>query len=211
MSYMTLNPNGTIGINTTTPDANTKLEVNGNIAGGSTNLDLGGASMSGYLSNIGWGTLIGINRSRGNRESDFFNFGGGGAGAGDGGFRFYVADYSDTNPVLDISAIGNTTINGTLAVNGASAMINGSTVCTSANGACSSGTIGGSGTAGKIPRYTTSGTVLGDSSISSDGVSSTANGNFSVTSNLDVSGTATVAGWDSQFYIQTDNETEAAS
>ncbi len=43
--------------------------------------------------------------------------------------------------------------------------------------------LGGSGTIGRIPRFTAA-TTLGDSSISSDGVSSTANGNFFVTGNI---------------------------
>jgi hypothetical protein len=43
------------------------------------------------------------------------------------------------------------------------------------------GSIGGSGTAGYVPRYTTNGTTLGNSSLTSDGNSTTANGNFFTT------------------------------
>jgi hypothetical protein len=105
--------NGSVGIGTGTINANETLQVNGNVALGSGNLDLGGASVAGFLNGIGgWGTLIGINRSRGNRESDFINFGGLGAGQNDGGFQFYVADTSDTNPVMSISANGTINVRG---------------------------------------------------------------------------------------------------
>ena len=59
--------------------------------------------------------------------------------------------------------------------------------------AAASGGISGSGTTGKIPRFTSS-TALGDSSISSDGVSSTANGNFFTTGNVNVTGNVNAAG-----------------
>ena len=57
--------------------------------------------------------------------------------------------------------------------------------CFRVNGTCIGGGGIGPGTAGRIPRWTTT-TTLGDSSIASDGVSATANGNFSVTNNLNV-------------------------
>jgi hypothetical protein len=46
------------------------------------------------------------------------------------------------------------------------------------------GSIGGSGTAGNVPRFSTNGTTLGNSSLTSDGNSTTANGNFFVTNSL---------------------------
>ncbi|MFA6278843.1 MAG: tail fiber domain-containing protein [Candidatus Paceibacterota bacterium] len=60
------------------------------------------------------------------------------------------------------------------------------TGCFKVNGTCitsGGGTIGGSGTVGYVPRYTPNGTTLGNSTITSDGSSSTANGNFFVTGN----------------------------
>ena len=58
--------------------------------------------------------------------------------------------------------------------------------CFMVNGVCinTSGGISGSGTVNYIPRFTPNGTTLGNSTLSSDGLSSTANGNFFVTGNL---------------------------
>lgn len=53
-------------------------------------------------------------------------------------------------------------------------------------GTCGSG-VGGSGTSGYVPRFTNS-TTLGNSSLTSDGKSTTANGNFFITGALNTSG-----------------------
>jgi uncharacterized small protein (DUF1192 family) len=69
---------------------------------------------------------------------------------------------------------------GGMGINSGSAYCIGASCITSWAQAGAGGSMGGSGTAGSIPRFT-AGTTLGNSSITSDGVSSTASGNLFVT------------------------------
>ena len=75
----------------------------------------------------------------------------------------------------NLTVNGNTTVAGTLTVSSSGIKFNDGTTLTTATGG-----IGGSGTTGYVPRYTAAST-LSNSSITSDGVSSTANGNFFTT------------------------------
>ena len=104
-------------------------------------------------------------------------------GVGDGG----AAIYNDNGTYKKLMVVGNSSAGGSrevgiwdnLTVNG---KVTATQYCIGASCITSwtSGSISGSGTAGKIPRFT-SATALGDSSISSDGASATVTGNMFIT------------------------------
>jgi hypothetical protein len=102
---------------------------------------------------------------------------------------FSFHNYDDTVNILSMLntgnvGIGTTTPSEKLVVNGnvkSSGFCINSSCITSWAQAGSGSWIGGSGTAGKIPRYTPDGTTLGNSSLTSDGNSATATGNFFIT------------------------------
>ena len=161
---------GSVGIGTQSPGA--KLEVSGNSTFGSENgpIMVTSASVPSKKVSIGYDNSI------------------------DAGYISSLhSGVAWKNLILQGSAgfvgIGKTNPGYTLDVSGD---IN-TTGCFRVNGTClSSGSIAGSGTAGYISRFTPNGTTLGNSTISDDGASATANGNFYVAGNEGVNGGLTV-------------------
>ena len=128
-----------------------------------------GTSGYGIRDNAGTLEFKNINGSWGSLQSIIYSFGAAGpAGpAGPQGPAGPAGATGATGPQGPAGATGNT----------------GSAGATGATGPQGPAGFAGSGTAGRIPRFTGA-TTLGDSSISSDGSSATANGNFYTTGGI---------------------------